>query len=156
MSLVIHLHLKAPAHDHSFGTRACRVRCAWIGARAWAGGGAHVAALEGSRVAVYESAVCIVLSGNICIVHEMPARLPGCSVGESTDSRELESRPEMQGPADAHGFARPLPAHVCRLGSRERDDWKAEADRAQQEARKVKDRVDAMAYKVNGLAAGAL
>ena len=26
-----------------------------------------------------------------------PARLPGCSVGESTDSRELESRPEMQG-----------------------------------------------------------
>ena len=40
--------------------------------------------------------------------------------------------------------------------SRERDDWKAEADRAQQEARKVKDRVDAMAYKVNGLAAGAL
>ena len=92
------MHLKAPAHDHSFGTRACRMRCARIGARAWAGGGAHVAALEGSRVAVYESAVCIVLSGNICIVHEMPARLPGCSVGESTDSRELESRPEMQGP----------------------------------------------------------
>ena len=69
MSLVIHLHLKAPAHDHSFGTRACRMRCAWIGARAWAGGGAHVAALEGSRVAMYESAVCIVLSGNIYVLY---------------------------------------------------------------------------------------
>ena len=110
MSLVIHLHLKAPAHDHSFGTRACRMRCAWIGARAWAGGGAHVAALEGSRVAVYESAVCIVLSGNICIVHEMPARLPGCSVGESTDSRELESRPEMQ------GFERSVSGHATAPG----------------------------------------
>ena len=96
-TLVIHQQLKARAHKHFFGTRVCRVDSAWLGARAWAGGGAHVAALEGSRVAVYESAVCIVLSGNICIVHEMPARLPGCSVGESTDSRELESRPEMQG-----------------------------------------------------------
>ena len=40
--------------------------------------------------------------------------------------------------------------------SRERDDWKAEADRAQHEARKLKDRLEEMAYKVNGLAAGAL
>ena len=40
--------------------------------------------------------------------------------------------------------------------SRERDGWKAEADRAQREARKLKDRLEEMAYKVNGLAAGAL
>ena len=40
--------------------------------------------------------------------------------------------------------------------TRERDGWKAEADRAQAEARKLKDRLEAMAYKVNGLAAGAL
>ena len=46
---------KARAHKHFFGTCVCRVDSAWIGARAWAGGGAHVAALEGSRVAVYES-----------------------------------------------------------------------------------------------------
>ena len=43
---VIHLHLKMRAHDHFFGTRACRVDSAWTGARAWAGGRAHVAALE--------------------------------------------------------------------------------------------------------------
>ena len=53
VSLVIHLHLRARAHDHSFGTRACRMRCAWVGARAWAGGRAHVAAVEGSWVPMY-------------------------------------------------------------------------------------------------------
>ena len=40
--------------------------------------------------------------------------------------------------------------------SKERDEWKAEADRAQAEARKLKDRLEEAAYKVNGLAAGAL
>ena len=40
--------------------------------------------------------------------------------------------------------------------TRERDGWKAEADRTQLEARKIKDRLEEMAYKVNGLAAGAL
>ena len=38
---------------------------------------------------------------------------------------------------------------------KERDDWKREADRTQAEARKLKDRLEEMAYKVNGLAAGA-
>ena len=40
--------------------------------------------------------------------------------------------------------------------SRERDAWKQEADRAQAEARKLKDRLEEMAYKINGMAAGAL
>ena len=40
--------------------------------------------------------------------------------------------------------------------SRERDGWKAEADRNEQEARRLKDRLENAAYKVNGLAAGAL
>ena len=46
-------HLKARAHADIFGTRVCRVESAWLGARAQAGGRAHVAALEGSRVAMY-------------------------------------------------------------------------------------------------------
>ena len=40
--------------------------------------------------------------------------------------------------------------------SKERDQWKAEADRASSEAKKLKDRLEEMAYKINGLAAGAL
>ena len=40
--------------------------------------------------------------------------------------------------------------------SKERDAWKAEADRAQAEARKLKDKLEEMAYRINGLAAGAL
>ena len=40
--------------------------------------------------------------------------------------------------------------------SKERDAWKQEADRAGAEARKVKDRLEEMAYKINGLARGAL
>ena len=40
--------------------------------------------------------------------------------------------------------------------TRERDSWKQEADRAQADARKLKDRLERMAYKVNGLAVGAL
>ena len=39
--------------------------------------------------------------------------------------------------------------------TRERDAWKAEADRAAADARKIKDRLEAIAYKVNGIAAGA-
>ena len=35
--------------------------------------------------------------------------------------------------------------------SRERDGWKAEADRTAHEARKLKDRLEEMAYKVNGM-----
>ena len=52
-TLVIHLQLKARAHADIFGTRVCRVESAWLGARARAGGRAHVAAVEGSRVAMY-------------------------------------------------------------------------------------------------------
>ncbi len=40
--------------------------------------------------------------------------------------------------------------------ARERDSWKMEADRAEAEARKLKNQLDETAYKVNGLAAGAL
>lgn len=40
--------------------------------------------------------------------------------------------------------------------SKERDQWKAEADRTSSEAKKLKDRLEEMAYKINGLAAGAL
>lgn len=39
--------------------------------------------------------------------------------------------------------------------TRERDAWKQEADRAQAESKKLKDRLEEMAYKVNGMAAGA-
>ena len=35
--------------------------------------------------------------------------------------------------------------------TRERDAWRAEADRAQQESKKLKDRLEEMAYKVNGM-----
>lgn len=35
--------------------------------------------------------------------------------------------------------------------TKERDAWKAEADRSQQESRKLKDRLEETAYKVNGL-----
>ena len=52
-TLVIHLQLKARAHADIFGTRVCRVESAWLGARARAGGRAHVAAVEGSWVAMY-------------------------------------------------------------------------------------------------------
>ena len=46
-------HLKARAHADIFGTRVCRADSAWLGARARAGGRAHVAAVEGSWVAMY-------------------------------------------------------------------------------------------------------
>ena len=36
--------------------------------------------------------------------------------------------------------------------SKERDAWKAEADRAQSEARKLKDKLEEMAYRINGMA----
>jgi chromosome segregation ATPase len=39
--------------------------------------------------------------------------------------------------------------------SKERDAWKAEADQTSLEARKLKDRLEEMAYKINGMAAGA-
>ena len=52
-TLVIHLLLKARAHADIFGTRVCRADSAWLGARARAGGRAHVAAVEGSWVAMY-------------------------------------------------------------------------------------------------------
>ena len=43
-------------------------------------------------------------------------------------------------------------AHKALLAhTRERDAWKAEADRAQQESRKLKDRLEEVAYKINGL-----
>jgi hypothetical protein len=38
---------------------------------------------------------------------------------------------------------------------KERDAWKAEADRAQAEARKLKDKLEEMAYRINGMASGA-
>ena len=50
---MIHLQLKARAHADIFGTRVCRADSAWLGARARAGGRAHVAAVEGSWVAMY-------------------------------------------------------------------------------------------------------
>lgn len=40
--------------------------------------------------------------------------------------------------------------------TRERDGWRAEADRTAAEARKLKNQLEELAYKVNGLAAGAL
>ena len=40
--------------------------------------------------------------------------------------------------------------------TKERDAWKLEADRAQAEARKLKDKLEEMAYRINGMAAGAL
>ena len=49
----------------------------------------------------------------------------------------------------------PHPRAPCGL-VQERDAWKAEAERARTEAKKLKDRLEEMAYKVNGLAAGAL
>ena len=52
-TLVIHLLLKARAHVDMFGTRVCRVDCAWLAARERAGGRAHVAAVEGSWVPMY-------------------------------------------------------------------------------------------------------
>jgi len=52
-TLVIRQQLKAWAHADMFGTRVCRVDCAWLGARAWAGGRACVAAVEGSWVPMY-------------------------------------------------------------------------------------------------------
>ena len=52
-TLVIHLLLKARAHADIFGTRVCRADSAWLGARARAGGRAHVAAVEGSWVPMY-------------------------------------------------------------------------------------------------------
>ena len=39
--------------------------------------------------------------------------------------------------------------------TKERDEMRKEADRTQAEARKLKDRLEEMAYKVNGLAASA-
>ena len=49
-------------------------------------------------------------------------------------------------------------SHLCSQANkallahtRERDAWRAEADRAQQESKKLKDRLEEMAYKVNGL-----
>ena len=38
--------------------------------------------------------------------------------------------------------------------SKERDAWKAEADRNTADAKRLKDRLEEMAYKINGLAAG--
>ena len=52
-TLVIHQQLKARAHADMFGTRVCSVAGSWLGMRAWAGGRAHVAAVEGSWVAMY-------------------------------------------------------------------------------------------------------
>ena len=46
-------------------------------------------------------------------------------------------------------------AHKALLAhTRERDAWKQEAERACAESRKLKDRLEEMAYKVNGMAAG--
>ena len=56
---MIHLLLKARAHADIFGTRVCRVESAWLGARARAGGRAHVAALERSQAMMYGIAVCM-------------------------------------------------------------------------------------------------
>lgn len=49
-------------------------------------------------------------------------------------------------------------SHLCSQANkallahtRERDAWRAEADRAQHESKKLKDRLEEMAYKVNGL-----
>ena len=104
---MIHLQLKARAHDHSFGTRVCRVDSAWLGARAWAGGGAHVAALEGSRVAVYESAVCIVLSGNVYILYTRSREVTWLFSGRidrfpGTGIKARKARPLVLGPTGAH------------------------------------------------------
>lgn len=39
--------------------------------------------------------------------------------------------------------------------TKERDAWKAEADRASAEARKLKDKLEEMAYRINGMSVGA-
>ena len=56
VTLVDHLHLKSPAHADFFGTRVCSVAGSWLGMRAWAGGRAHVGAVERSSLAIYSSA----------------------------------------------------------------------------------------------------
>ena len=48
-TLVILMHLKARLHTHVFGTRVWSVAGSWLGARAWAGGCAHVASAGGTQ-----------------------------------------------------------------------------------------------------------
>lgn len=77
------------------------------------------------------------------------------------DARKLELttvEQELKLERDAHSAV----SHLCSQANkallahtRERDAWKAEADRAQQESRKLKDRLEEMAYKVNGMCAAA-
>ena len=47
-------------------------------------------------------------------------------------------------------------AERARAPAQERDAWKQEASRSAKEARKLKDRLEEMAYKVNGLAMGSM
>eukprot|EP00325_Prymnesiales_sp_UTEX-LB-985_P004548 CAMPEP_0174699576 /NCGR_PEP_ID=MMETSP1094-20130205/4813_1 /TAXON_ID=156173 /ORGANISM="Chrysochromulina brevifilum, Strain UTEX LB 985" /LENGTH=216 /DNA_ID=CAMNT_0015896937 /DNA_START=26 /DNA_END=676 /DNA_ORIENTATION=+ len=75
------------------------------------------------------------------------------------DARKLELstvEQELKLERDAHAAV----GHLCTqankallVHTRERDAWKAEADRAQQESRKLKDRLEEMAYRVNGMCA---
>lgn len=64
---------------------------------------------------------------------------------------------ELKLERDAHAAVSQLcaQAHKALLAhTRERDAWKQEAERACAESRKLKDRLEEMAYKVNGMAAG--
>ena len=88
-------------------------------------------------------------------LRQVIGELDKLNVTRATRQRELTTvEMELKLERDAHAAVSQLctQANKALLAhTKERDAWRAEAEHAQQESRKLKDRLEEMAYKVNGL-----
>ena len=94
-TLVVHLHLKARSHTHMFGTGLWSVAASCLGVRAWAGGRAHVASLEGRQCGHVHDYCVHEINSVMFVAHERSRDSDWTAVRDSLESRVLESRSKI-------------------------------------------------------------